>query len=117
MELILNFKFILIILILLFMKSKISQNESSLLLSKDKIWVFLRVVSKELNHLAAILHVYAGSLIFMKVKKNIIFQKEKGDTFTLLIIFIVKLLDFYTFDLSETWMFRVMAGMRKMKTK
>jgi hypothetical protein len=27
-------------------------------------------VSKELNHLAAILHVYAGSLIFMKQKKN-----------------------------------------------
>ena len=29
-------------------------------------WVFLELVSKELNHLAAILHVYAGSLIFMK---------------------------------------------------
>ena len=27
---------------------------------------FLKLVSKELNHLAAILHVYAGSLIFMK---------------------------------------------------
>jgi hypothetical protein len=40
-------------------------------------------VSKELNHLAAILHVYAGGLV-------IIFQKEKGNTFTLLIIFIVK---------------------------
>ena len=26
----------------------------------------LELVSKELNHLAAILHVYAGSLIFMK---------------------------------------------------
>ena len=26
----------------------------------------LKLVSKELNHLAAILHVYAGSLIFMK---------------------------------------------------
>ena len=41
--------------------------------------------------MAAILHVYAGSLIFYEVKKDvIIFQKEKGNTFTLLIIFIVK---------------------------
>ena len=50
-------------------------------------------MSKELNHLAAILHVYAGGLNFMKLKKNnfvIIFQKENGNTFTLLIIFIVK---------------------------
>ena len=54
--------------------------------------LFLELVSKELNHLAAILHVYAGSLNFYKVRKKIIiiFQKEKGDTFTLLIIFIVK---------------------------
>ena len=29
-------------------------------------WVFLELVSKELNHLSAILHVYARSLIFMK---------------------------------------------------
>ena len=28
--------------------------------------VFLELVSKELNHLAAILHVYAGGLNFMK---------------------------------------------------
>ena len=28
--------------------------------------VYLELVSKELNHLAAILHVYAGVLIFMK---------------------------------------------------
>ena len=42
----------------------------------------LELVSKELNNLAAILHVYARSLI--------IFQKEKGNTFTLLIIFLVK---------------------------
>ena len=48
------------------------------------------MVSKELNHLAAILHVYAGSLIFVKYFFFIIFQKEKGNTFTLLIIFIVK---------------------------
>ena len=51
-------------------------------------------MSKELNHLAAILHVYAESLIFMievkKEKKIIIFQKEKGNSFTLLIIFTVK---------------------------
>jgi hypothetical protein len=35
------------------------------------------LVSKELNHLAAILHVYAGGLIFMNQKKNnVIFQKK-----------------------------------------
>ena len=52
----------------------------------------LELVSKELNHLAAILHVYAGGLNFMKKKKKIviIFQKENGNTFTLLIIFIGK---------------------------
>ena len=51
----------------------------------------IMLVSKELNHLAAILHVYAWILIFMKSRKDIIiFQKEKGNTFTLLIIFIVK---------------------------
>ena len=48
-------------------------------------------MTKELNHWAAILHVYAGGLNFMKQKKNIIiFQKENGNTFTLFIIFIVK---------------------------
>jgi high-affinity Fe2+/Pb2+ permease len=55
--------------------------------------VNLDLVSKELNHLAAILYVYAGSLIFMKYKRKkiiTIFQKEIGNTFTLLIIFIVK---------------------------
>ena len=40
----------------------------------------LELVSKELNNLAAILHVYAGGLIFMKQKRDI-----------LLIIFIVKI--------------------------
>ena len=30
----------------------------------------LELVSKELNHLAAILHVYAGGLNFMKLKKK-----------------------------------------------
>jgi len=45
-------------------------------------------VSKELNHLAAIFHLYAGGLNFMKKKKIvIIFQKENGNTFTLVIIF------------------------------
>ena len=29
-------------------------------------WPCLELVSKELNHLVAILHVYAGGLIFMK---------------------------------------------------
>ena len=48
----------------------------------------LELVSKELNHLADILHVYARGLIFMII--IIIFQKEKGNTFTLSIIFIVK---------------------------
>ena len=52
----------------------------------------LELVSKELNHLVAILHVYAGGFEFYEVKKKfvIIFQKENGNTFTLLIIFIVK---------------------------
>ena len=43
----------------------------------------IELVSKELNHLAAILHVYAGGFV-------IIFQNENGNTFTLLIIFTVK---------------------------
>ena len=48
-------------------------------------------MSKELNHLAAILHVYAGGFVFYEVKKNVtIFRKENGNTFTLLIIFIIK---------------------------
>ena len=50
----------------------------------------LELVSKELNHLAAILHVYAGGLNFKKKKIVIILQKENGNTFTLLIIFMVK---------------------------
>ena len=53
----------------------------------------LELVSKELYHLVAILHDYAGSLIFMKWKKSniiIIFQKQNGNNFTLLIIFIVE---------------------------
>ena len=38
-------------------------------------------MSKELNHLAAILHVYAGGLYF---------SKKNGSTLTLLIIILVK---------------------------
>ena len=53
----------------------------------------LELVSKELNHLAAMLHVYAGGLILMKYKKNLLlFFKKKREihTFTLFIIIIVK---------------------------
>ena len=43
----------------------------------------VELVSKELNHLAAILHVYAGGLIFMKKKKSFLyyFSKRKGKYF------------------------------------
>ena len=61
--------------------------------SKAMTGCSIELVSKELNHLAAILHVYAGGLNFMKQKiffYVIIFQKENGNTFTLFIIFIVK---------------------------
>ena len=34
--------------------------------TKDYLEEWIESVSKELNHLAAILNVYAGSLIFMK---------------------------------------------------
>ena len=45
-----------------------------------QLWQYVELVSKELNHLAAILHVYAGSLIFMKYfKKKIIFFKKKRE--------------------------------------
>ena len=54
--------------------------------------LILELVSEELNHLAAILHVYAGSFYEVKKIYIIIFQKEKGNTFTLLIIFTVKCL-------------------------
>ena len=53
----------------------------------------IELVSKELNHLAAILHVCGGGLIFMKEKENLLsFFKKKGEmnTFTFFIIFIVK---------------------------
>ena len=48
----------------------------------------LELVSKELNHLEAILHVYVGDLIFMKWKKILSFFKKKREI--LLIIFVVK---------------------------
>ena len=39
-------------------------------------------MSKELNHLAAILHVYAGVwILWTKKKIVIIFQKENGNTY------------------------------------
>ena len=43
----------------------------------------LELVSKELNHLAAILHVYAGGLNLMKQKKNFgyYFSKRKWKYF------------------------------------
>ena len=70
-----------------------SSSEPSTMLLYNKQTSYLELLSKELNHLAAILHVYAGGLNFIKLKKIffvIIFQKENGNTFTLLIIFIVK---------------------------
>ena len=39
---------------------------------------FLELVSKELNHLAAILHVYAG-VDFYEVKKILLFFKKKRE--------------------------------------
>ena len=53
----------------------------------------LELVSKELNHLGTILHVFAGVWFLWSKKKCffvIIFEKEKGNTFTLLIFFKVK---------------------------
>ena len=62
------------------------------MLNSPKLLIRVELASKELNHLAAILHVYVGGLNFMKYSFFfiIIFQKENGNTFTLLIIFIVK---------------------------
>ena len=61
-------------------------------LDNKELALILELVSKELNHLAAMLHVYARDLNFIKYFffYVIIFQKENGNTFTLLIIFIVK---------------------------
>ena len=46
----------------------------------------IRVSVQGVKSLGSYLHVYAGGLIFYEVKKNIIFQKEKGNTFILLIV-------------------------------
>ena len=62
-----------------------------IVLGKARKAINLELVSKELNHLVTILHVYAGGFEFYEVKKTvIIFQNENGNNFTLLIIFIVK---------------------------
>ena len=42
-------------------------------------WEGVELVSKELNHLPAILHVYGGGLIFMKEKKMLLFFKKKRE--------------------------------------
>jgi hypothetical protein len=49
---------------------------------------WLELVSKELNHLAAILHVYARQgFDFLEVRKYCYYiKKEKGNTFTFLIM-------------------------------
>ena len=46
--------------------------------SNASLGTILELVSKELNHLAAILHVYAGGLNFNEVKKKLVlFFKKK----------------------------------------
>ena len=49
--------------------------------------VHVELVSKELNHLVAILHVYAGGLIFMKEKEKILFFKKKMEICTFMYTF------------------------------
>ena len=46
-----------------------------------QLWQYVELVSKGLNHLAAILHVYAGILIFMKYLRKYYFSKRKGKYF------------------------------------
>ena len=46
----------------------------NIVIEKKQLW---GLESKELNHLAAILHVYAGGLNFMKYKKMLVFSKTK----------------------------------------
>ena len=41
----------------------------------------LELVYRELNHLVAILHVYARGLIFLSKKKMLLFFKKKMDMF------------------------------------
>ena len=58
------------------MEEKIQISDREVATLKKSIMVEL--VSKELNHLAAILHVYAGGLNFMKLKKKLLlFFKKK----------------------------------------
>ena len=45
-------------------------------LIKNYEFLLLDLVSKELNHLAAILHAYAGGFEFYEVKKKIFFKKK-----------------------------------------
>ena len=55
--------------------------------------VCLEFVTCRVELLRAILHVYSGGFDFYEVTKKIyiiIFQKENGNTFTLLVIIIVK---------------------------
>ena len=70
-----------------FAKSRIQKPDGKL---NSMLMPIVELVSEELNHLAAILHVYAGGVDFYEVKKNCIFQKGNGNTLTLLIIILVK---------------------------
>ena len=47
----------------------------------NELLVFIELVSKELNHLAAILHVYAGGLIYEVKKIYYYFSKRKWKYF------------------------------------
>ena len=70
--------------------SIIKRNFIILQFLRNKQGSFIKLVSKELKYLAAILQHYARRLIFMKHFLIINFQKEEANTFTLLIILIVK---------------------------
>ena len=50
------------------------------------LYCIIKLVSKELYYLAAILHHYARSLNFINIFFIINFQKEKANALTLLII-------------------------------
>ena len=52
-----------------FFRSPRGHNTKEIELGMLSTYVLLELVSEELNHLAAILHGYAGGLIFMKEKK------------------------------------------------
>ena len=63
--------------------SKLDSKQSNWKLFTYSIFIskasFLELVSKELNHLAVILHVYAVGLIFKEKKKSILFFKKKRE--------------------------------------